>query len=108
MPTATIPQFDLTIVPNRSSVSVTLEGELDLATAPRLAETFDELREVGWDGIVLDLSAARFVDSTGLRLLLDVHARAQREHWRFALRGRCPVFERLLTVTGLDDWFTRA
>jgi anti-sigma B factor antagonist len=108
VPAYTIPQFELSVHPNRSRVLVRLEGELDLATAPQLAQTFDELRDVGWDAIALDLSDADFVDSTGLRTLLETQARARREGWRFELRGRSRGFERLLTVTGLDDWFTRA
>jgi anti-sigma B factor antagonist len=108
MQSPTMPVFDLAVLPDRSSVLVRLEGELDLATAPRLGEAIEELRDVGWDVIVLDLGAADFVDSTGLRLLLDLDARARRENWRFALRGECGAFDRLLCVTGLRDWFTRA
>ena len=108
MPAHTIPQFELSIHPNRSRVLVKLEGELDLATAPQLAQTFEELRDVGWDVIALDLADADFVDSTGLRTLLETQAQARREGWQFELRGRCQGFERLLTITGLGEWFTRA
>jgi anti-anti-sigma factor len=104
----TMPVFDLAVIPDRSSVLVRLEGELDLATAPRLAEAVQELREVGWDAIVLDLAAAEFVDSTGLRLLVEIQAQARRENWRFELQGECGAFDRLLCVTGLRDWFTKA
>jgi anti-anti-sigma factor len=108
MQSPAMPVFDLAVIPDRSSVVVRIEGELDLATAPRLAEAIQELREVGWDVIVLDLAAADFVDSTGLRLLLDIQEQARREGWRFALRGECGAFDRLLCVTGLRDWFARA
>jgi anti-sigma B factor antagonist len=108
MHSPTMPVFDFAVLPDRSSVLVRIEGELDLATAPRLAEAVEELREVGWDVIVLDLAAADFVDATGLRLLLELDGRARCEGWRFALRGECGAFDRLLCVTGLRDWFTRA
>ena len=108
MPSPTLPVFELAVLPHRSKVVVRIEGELDLATAPRLGEAVRELREVGWDAIVLDLAAADFVDSTGLRVLLDLDARARCEGWRFALQGECGAFDRLLCVTGLRDWFTRA
>jgi anti-sigma B factor antagonist len=100
--------FDLAVRPDRSQVVVGLEGELDLATVPRLARAVEELRAVGWESIVLDLSGAEFVDSSGLRLLLDLDGRARGEGWRFALRGECRAFERLLGVSGLRDWFVRA
>ena len=108
MQSPTMPVFDLAVLRDRSSVLVRVVGELDLATAPRLAEAVRELREVGWDVIVVDLAAADFVDSTGLRLLLDLDGRARCEGWRFALRGSCRPLERLLCVTGLRDWFAWA
>ena len=108
MHSLTMPVFGLAVLPDRSSVLVRIEGELDLATAPRVGEAVQELREVGWDEIVLDLGAADFVDSTGLRLLLEIQAQARREDWRFALQGECGAFDRLLCVPGLRDWFTRA
>ena len=108
MQLSAMPVFELAVIPHRSKVVVRIEGELDLATAPRLAEAVQELREVGWDVIVLDLCATDFVDSTGLRQLLELQAQARREDWRFALQGSCRPFERLLCVTGLRDFFTRA
>jgi anti-sigma B factor antagonist len=105
MQSPTLPVFELAVLPQRSKVVVGLEGELDLATAPRLGEAVGELREVGWDVIVVDLAAAEFVDSTGLRLLLDLDGRARCEGWQFALRGSCGALDRLLWVTGLREWF---
>ena len=99
--------FQLQIRPQRSRVVVDLEGELDCATVPRLAEAIDELRAVGWERIVVDVAAVSFIDSTGLRLLLTVDARATREGWRFELHGECPALERLLAISGLQDRFAR-
>jgi len=86
---------------------VDVEGELDCATAPRLAEAIDELRAVGWEQIDVDVEAVSFIDSTGLRLLLTVDARASREGWRFQLHGECPALERLLAISRLEDRFGR-
>jgi anti-anti-sigma factor len=81
--------------------------EIDCATEPRIAEALDDLRNVGWDAIVLDIEAVSCIDSTGLRLFLTTDARARREGWRFELHGSCASFERLLSLTGLHDWFRR-
>jgi anti-sigma B factor antagonist len=102
-----VPVFQLEVHPERSDVVVELAGEIDCVTAPRIAEAIDDLVRVGWDAIVVDLRAVSFVDSTGLRLFLAQDARARREQWRFELRGPCPSLERLLSVTGLEGWFTR-
>jgi anti-sigma B factor antagonist len=102
-----VPVFELRIRPQRSHVVVDLEGELDCATVPRLAEAIDELRAVGWEHVVVDMEAVSFIDSTGLRLLLSVDARASREGWRFAVHGECPALERLLVIGRLQDRFAR-
>jgi anti-anti-sigma factor len=49
---------------------VAMLGELDLATAPRLAFRIDAARRAGARRLVIDLTAAEFCDSTGLRALV--------------------------------------
>jgi len=50
-------------------------GELDLATAPRLERAFDAvLNDRGAETIVVDLTELSFFDSTGVHLLLRMHA----------------------------------
>jgi anti-sigma B factor antagonist len=52
---------------------VAMRGELDLATAPRLAFCIDAARRAGARRLVVDLMAAEFCDSTGLRALVGCH-----------------------------------
>ena len=49
---------------------VAMLGELDIATAPRLAFRIDAARRAGARRLVVDLTAAEFCDSTGLRALV--------------------------------------
>jgi anti-sigma B factor antagonist len=60
--------FDLTVAQDeRGSRRLVLRGELDLATAPRLVQA---LAATG-DDVVLDLRDLTFMDSTGVRVLLE-------------------------------------
>ena len=60
--------FDLTLERDERGASrVTLRGELDLATAARLEQA---LAQAG-DGVLLDLRELTFMDSTGVRVLLE-------------------------------------
>jgi anti-anti-sigma factor len=52
---------------------VAMLGELDLATAPQLAFRIDAARRAGAPRLVIDLTAAEFCDSTGLRALVGCH-----------------------------------
>jgi anti-sigma B factor antagonist len=55
---------------------VAMRGELDLATAPRLAVRIDGARRAGARRLVVDLTAADFCDSTGLRALVGCRREA--------------------------------
>lgn len=54
---------------------ISLFGELDLATAPTLAVELEDARAAHATVIVLDMRELEFIDSTGLRLILQAHRR---------------------------------
>ena len=53
-------------------VVVSLTGELDMATAPAVQEAVE--RAQGEGPIAVDLRELTFIDSTGIRALLDIYA----------------------------------
>jgi anti-sigma B factor antagonist len=86
-------------------VVVTVAGELDLATAPRLTSQLDALRRNGRPPRVLvDLGGLEFCDSTGLRALLGAATEFRAAGGRLAISaGEGPV-PRLLAITGASEW----
>ena len=82
---------------------VALYGELDLATAPDVQRELDRAEASDAREIVLDLSGLRFIDSTGLRLVLTAHARSRSDGDRLRLlRGSEPV-HRVFDLCGLGE-----
>jgi anti-sigma B factor antagonist len=64
---------------------LTVEGELDIATAPRMLSALNEAL-AGSDGpLLVDLTRVLFMDSTGLALLMNARRRAQRCGRGFAI-----------------------
>jgi anti-anti-sigma factor len=63
---------------------ISVVGELDIATAPRLREALGEELDRGVSRIVIDLSAVSFVDSVAIGVILHTKMRAG-EHGRMAL-----------------------
>lgn len=84
------------------SVRVAVSGELDLSSALTFEE---ELRRIETKCastlLVLDLSALKFMDSTGLRLILSAHARAMNRGRRLAIVQGGDAVRRIFRLTGV-------
>lgn len=84
---------------------VRVAGDLDIATADDvLAAVAGAPR--GHRGMVLDLGGVGFVDSSGLRVLLEAESRCRGEGVRLAIVSS-PRVDRTLAMVGLSDRFAR-
>ena len=86
---------------------MTICGEIDLYTAPRL---HSELGAVLADGmptrIVIDMSGVEFCDSTGMNVLLSCLRRVRERGGELEIASPKPAVRKILQVTGLDSVFT--
>jgi anti-sigma B factor antagonist len=64
---------------------LSVEGELDIATAPRLISVMNGAVQEALRSLVVDLSEVDFMDSTGLALLINAHRRLTRRKKGFAV-----------------------
>lgn len=88
------------------SVSViSIEGELDLLTAPRLKWMLVDSLAAGRDRLVVDLSLATFMDSTALGVLLGVE-RTLGVNACLAIVCTTPNVLKIFELAGLDGVFT--
>jgi anti-anti-sigma factor len=81
---------------------VVVQGELDLGTVPILDGHLSSLEQDGVKAIILDLRDLSFIDSTGLRALLDASSRAANDGHRLAIVGAPDPARRLLEITGTE------
>jgi anti-sigma B factor antagonist len=85
---------------------VTIYGEIDLYTAPRL---HSELAAVLADGmpvrVVIDMSGVEFCDSTGMNVLLSCLRRVHERGGELEIASPKPAVRKILQVTGLDSVF---
>jgi len=93
--------FRVDVHPERDVVRVAPVGELDLATAGLLERELHELRASGFDHVVLDMHELRFIDSSGIRVILCERRFADANDRQFSLVGVPPVIHRALEVCGL-------
>ena len=81
-----------------------LGGELDMSSALSLEERLREIEDDEPEVLVLDLSELKFLDSTGLRLIIAAHTRAQRAGRRLAIVEGTDAVRRIFRLTGVDGW----
>ena len=98
-------------MPNRLVITeidphcVALQGEIDAHSAPTVADRFANL-PAGEDDIVVTMAEVTFMDSSGLRVLIDLQQRAGAAGRRLVLESPSQSVTRLLEVSGLADHFT--
>ena len=86
--------------------TIALVGEVDPHTAPQLEEALGQLIDGGATTVRIDAAGLEFIDSSGLRVLVDAHRRLGAEASVLVLAQVSPTFRRLLEVTGLDEHVT--
>jgi anti-sigma B factor antagonist len=85
-----------------------LYGELDLGTVEQARGRLEELLAAGHRQVVLDLRELTFMDSTGLRLVIEWDAAARADGFDFTvIPGDGPVL-RLFRLSGVDGHLTLA
>ena len=83
-----------------------LRGELDPLSAPDLARCVSAVAtRTGVERLVLDLAELTFIDSSGLRALLEAGAAMSEQGRSMALRRPSEAAQRLLRITDLHDVF---
>lgn len=87
---------------NRSAAWIGLSGELDLAAAPRLQETLQDVLGRA-QLIILDLRQLTFIDSTGIHAVIDAHNRARGIGHRLVLIRGPRAVDRVFALTGVSE-----
>lgn len=103
MTTQTLLEIETTVAAGWADVRV--NGEIDLATAPKLREELVALSAAGIHDVRVDLSRATFMDSTALAVLLAALRRCQHAGGRLLLVDPSPMATKLLHTTRLARLF---
>jgi stage II sporulation protein AA (anti-sigma F factor antagonist) len=97
----THPALSIVVQPDGSTVTLLLEGELDMASVETLrgcAQAIDR----GFRTIVVDLERLTFIDSTGLNTLVAMHRRAEMDLGRVVVRSPRGLVLRVLEMSGIE------
>ena len=86
-----------------TSGAFVVHGDIDIAGGPTLESYV--LRSEDGSPIVLDLRDVEFIDSSGLRTLLNATRQAQQHDTVVRLRNVGAAVRRMLEITGTADQF---
>lgn len=83
---------------------VSLTGDLDPATAPKLQAAVDAaIADAVVTRVVLDLRGVNFLDSSGLRVFVTTREALAERGGNLVLRNASANIRRLLDITGLGE-----
>ena len=89
----------LVITPNDTGFAV--DGEIDAHSAPTIAAA---IAECDADPLMIDLSGVNFVDSSGLRVLIEAHQTRQAAGRSMTLVRPSHVVSRLFDIAGVGEY----
>lgn len=84
---------------------ITIDGDVDVASAAQLGEALDAHLAAGRKRLVLDLDGVPFMDSSGLGVLVGALRRARSLGGSVHLACTRSRIERIIDITGLDQVF---
>ena len=81
---------------------VDLAGEIDVYTAPDLRQKLGDAVESDALNLVINLESVRYIDSSGLSVLLETHKRARARNGRMSVICTHNQILKLFNLTGLN------
>ncbi len=97
--------FEVSIDERADAYSVvTVRGEIDLHTAPKLEYAIERGSE-GVSAVVVDLGGVAFMDSTALSTLMRAKEITEKSGAFLRLTSPSKAVERIFAVTGFGDYF---
>lgn len=86
-----------------SRVLVKLDGELDMFITATVAGRLHQIAEDGFEDVVVDLSEARFIDSTVLEAFVNAQKELHEHKHALAVVAPGAYTRRTFELTGLND-----
>ncbi len=83
------------------AVVLSPSGEVDLGTAPALRSSLKAILEDGHNAIV-DLGAITYIDSTGIKVVFDMHRLFLERGRRVVLAEPATVVRKVMEIVGLE------
>ena len=98
-------RFRLELSEGPRSARIALYGQFDIASAAEASRALQELLSRDLDAVIVDLSGLDFMDSTGVKFLVEGRQSALARGVKLSLVPRGDPVKRVLTVSGVTALF---
>lgn len=86
--------------------NISLSGEIDIYNAPELKSNLLSLIEEQKGSICMDCRDLKYIDSTGLGVLISALRHVKDYNGHIYIKNLKPYIYKIFTITGLDKVFT--
>jgi anti-anti-sigma factor len=93
--------FEATIDRIAERTVVRVRGDVDLATAPELSQALEPLGST--EQVTVDLSEVAFMDSSGLRVLLDFASHSRNGNVPLRIASPSRTVMRVMEIVGMTE-----
>ena len=94
--------FAVDVLRGSSGPVVAVHGEFDLSAVEPVRRCIDGVRRSGRP-LIVDLSGTTFIDSAGLKVLLEAYQAQGRNDEAVVLRNPSPAVRRIIDMTGICE-----
>jgi len=99
------PEFAIAVSRTGRRAVLALSGEFDLSVETEMTATLESVVSTGRSIVVLDLRALTFIDSTGIRALIEAQRRCATAHCPLYLVSGPPEVRHVLALCGVEERF---
>jgi anti-anti-sigma factor len=96
--------FDAAVRWQPRAAIIELHGEINAAAEERLSSAFAEAEATAPELILLNFADVRYMNSTGIALIVGLLARARAAQRRITACGLSPHYQEIFTITRLADF----
>jgi anti-sigma B factor antagonist len=100
--------FGAEIGQDGATVTITVRGDLDLATAPRLREACEDAAGRDPETVRIDFGGLTFLDSSGISVLVQAQRDLDARGASLVLHRVGDRTARVLEIAGLAEFFARS
>jgi anti-sigma B factor antagonist len=99
------PEFAIAVSRTGRRAVLALSGEFDLSVEPQLTAALERVVTAGESIVVLDLRALTFIDSTGIRALIEAQHRCATARCPLYVVSGPPEVRHVLALCGVEERF---